>query len=132
MPDVQRMSLKEIFRKSLDGEFGNDVKVNNVIRLIPMAEAEAAEVNRIVALNADYFKAHPKDQDLIDFKKEAKVWSDMAAEGREFLKAEGLRAHDEMPKFIWCTTCGKALVGLRCPAGHEVKDIKGRVIHEEG
>jgi hypothetical protein len=125
------MDIKDIFRRSLDGEFGEDVKINNVIRLIPMAESEAAEAEKCIKDNADYFNAHPKDQDLVDFQNDAKEWRALAAEGRAFLKTKGLRAHDEMPKHIWCGQCGKTLKnGFRCPDGHQVKDMKGRIIHE--
>ena len=129
MSDVKRMSMKELFRKSLDGEFGHDVKVNNVVRLIPMAEAEAAAVERYITDGDDYFKAHPKDPDLLGFQKDGREWKALAAEGREFLKSEGLLAYDEQPKHIWCGTCGKALKGYKCPAGHVQHDIKGRVVN---
>ena len=121
MKDIQQMGMRELFRRSLDGEFGHDVKVNNVIRLLPFADAEAVTIVKYISDEADYFKAHPKDQDLIDFQREAKEWRTLAKEGRAFLKSEGLRAYDEMPKHIWCPKCGKGLIdGIKCPSGHAV------------
>ena len=126
---MNSMTRKEIMRRSLDGEFGEEVKLNNVSRLLPMAEAEVAELEKLIEKNKDWWAKHRKDPDLKGFIDEKMVWKKMALEARLYLKSKKARAFDELPKFIWCNTCGKMLKeDYSCPDGHEIKTVKGEII----
>ncbi len=129
---MNAVTRKEIMRRSLDGEFGEDVKLNNVSRLLPMAEAEVAELEKVIEGNKDWWIAHRKDPDLKGFIDKKMEWKKMVLETRKYLKSKNARAWDELPKFIWCCKCGKALKDdYSCPDGHEVRTVKGEVIWPE-
>jgi hypothetical protein len=128
METNMQVTMRDLFRRSLKGEFGEDVKLNNVIRLLPIAEFQEKVVRRDIREWGEYFSSHPKDPALPVLQKEAQELKELAEEGRAYLKEKGILAYDEQPKYIWCEKCGKALVKFHCPAGHPQHDMLGRMV----